>query len=284
MGIKVSVVTVCYNSEKEIEETLQSVLNQKFFEFEYVIKDGNSIDKTNRIIELYKEKFSNKNIKLEHIISEDKGIYDAMNQALKYCSGEWVIFMNSGDKFYNNLVLYDVFCGREWNDVDIIYGHTLMKVAKNYGIIINHDNRYLSKGWSMNHQSMFERRRLLREFPFDIQYKIVADYDHLLRISNECKFGKCNVIISVMNRDGVSNTHIALRNNENEGLRVRYNLNWKKKLVCISWVKEYVRKIFPFLEIICYVKNSMKRTLSFMDEEMNEKNNEKCRYKRESDL
>lgn len=265
MNEKVSIVTVCFNAEKEIEKTIKSVLGQTYQNYEYIIKDGGSEDNTNKIVESYKSKFEDKKIDIKYIANSDKGIYDAMNQSVKYCHGEWVIFMNAGDVFYNNQVLADVFEKNDWRCADVIYGHTLMKLSYNSGIIINHEASQLKKGWSMNHQSTFERLKILKEFPFDIQFKIVADYDHFLKISPNYKFCKCNLIISIMNRDGISNTNIALRNKEDSILNKKYNLCLKEKSWLISVIKEKVRAILPCIEEVFFVKNSMKRIVSFVD-------------------
>ncbi len=265
MGYMVSVVTVCFNAERELERTIKSVLSQSFRNFEYVLKDGDSSDSTNQIIQRYKKEFKDRQISMQHIISKDMGIYDAMNQAVSYCTGEWVIFMNAGDGFYDSQVLSDVFNKCCWDAVDVIYGHTLMKISSKYAIIINHDAEHLEREWSMNHQSIFERKRVLKNYPFEKDYQIVSDYDHLLRIYKTCVFSKCNVIISVMNREGVSNKRIVIRNKENMLLCQKYGIKMKRKSVLGSYIKECIRKAFPALEGFFYAKNSMKRTLCYIE-------------------
>lgn len=103
---KISVITICYNAEKEIERTMRSVLNQSFHDLEYVIVDGDSKDGTLRIINQVASDYPTRDVK---IISEpDKGIYDAMNKGIHIASGEWLNMMNAGDVFAGDDVLEKV--------------------------------------------------------------------------------------------------------------------------------------------------------------------------------
>lgn len=110
----ISIITVCYNAEQEIQQTLQSVLNQTYNPIEYIIIDGASTDNTLKIIEPYRDRLS-------HFISEpDNGIYDAMNKGLNHAKGQYVNFMNAGDIFkcsntVNNLM-------EKSDHSDLIYG------------------------------------------------------------------------------------------------------------------------------------------------------------------
>lgn len=259
----VSVVTICFNSESEIENTLKSVLEQDYKFMEYVIKDGNSVDKTNEIIKKYQSKFQSKGIGFKHIISKDKGIYDAMNIAVENCNGDWVIFMNSGDKFYNNTVLSDVFEYKNWY-ADIVYGHTLFQLLDNRGMIVNHNADFLEEGWSLCHQSLFVKKELLGKFPFDCKYRIVADYDQIYKLKKEgCVFHKVNTIISNVNREGLSNRFISLRNKEDNQLKEKYNLKFKKRSIFMGTIKQFIRGIVPVLEMLFFIKSHIKKTIQF---------------------
>lgn len=103
----VSVITICFNAEKEIGKTVKSVLNQSFDDYEFIIVDGMSNDGTLNVVNDIIKYYPNKKVR---IISEpDRGIYDAMNKGLKMASGEWVCMMNSGDCFASNNVLKEIF-------------------------------------------------------------------------------------------------------------------------------------------------------------------------------
>ena len=113
--VKISVVTVCFNSVSTLERTMLSVLNQTYPNIEYIIIDGGSTDGTVDIIKKYVDK-------LAYWVSEpDKGVYDAMNKGVLLATGDYTIFMNSGDRFYNNDVLAKFSCV-EFMDADLIYG------------------------------------------------------------------------------------------------------------------------------------------------------------------
>ena len=120
---KISIITVVFNSVNYIEETINSVINQTYSNIEYIIIDGSSTDGTKELINKYKTK-------IDYYISEkDHGIYDAMNKALNHVTGSWIVFMNSGDKFYNNKVLSDINLNSTY---DMYFGAT--KIISNNSI------------------------------------------------------------------------------------------------------------------------------------------------------
>lgn len=264
MNDKVTVVTVCFNAESVIENTIQSILDQDYQEIEYIIKDGGSTDKTNEIIDRYKPFFQKKGFLVKHIISKDKGIFDAMNIAVENCSGDWVIFMNSGDLFYNDTVLSDVFINKNWDSSDVLYGHTLVRISENRGYIVNHSHFFLEEGMSLCHQSLFVRKELVLKFPFDYHYKIKADYEQMLRLKrNGNIFTGINIIISDRSKEGVSNNLVALRNREDNILRMKYHLNWEKKSITLGYIKQIVKKIIPGLTMFWSIQKREKNIVKY---------------------
>ena len=120
---KISIVTVVYNGEETIEETILSVKNLSYSNVEYIIIDGGSTDETLNIIKKYEDK-------IDYWISEkDNGIYDAMNKGIKKATSEFVIFMNGGDTFFDENVLANIEKDLT-NDFDIYYGDNY-KVKEN---------------------------------------------------------------------------------------------------------------------------------------------------------
>lgn len=96
----ISVVTICFNEEKSLAATMGSVLSQTYDDFEYIIKDGGSTDRTLEIAEGFRQGFDERKIPFRIISGKDSGLYDAMNIAAEAASGSFVVFMNSGDLFF----------------------------------------------------------------------------------------------------------------------------------------------------------------------------------------
>ena len=170
---KVSVITVTYNCQSVIEETILSSINQSFKDFEFIVIDGSSKDRTLQIINKYSPLIS-------ILISEpDKGIYDAMNKGLATASGEWIIFMNAGDKFSDNDVLQKVFSSKKSISEDVIFGKCNLK----YGT-----------------------KEALGGICFDTNYKIAADYNMFKQLYNRgVVFKYIDIPISDMDMaDGLS--------------------------------------------------------------------------------
>ncbi|TDQ09841.1 glycosyltransferase family 2 protein [Pedobacter metabolipauper] len=180
MQPKLSVITIVYNNVKDIERTMLSVLGQSYPNLEYIIIDGASKDGTLERIELYRGKFAK-------LVSEpDKGIYDAMNKGLALATGEYVLFMNSGDELYDAETVSDVFDTA--NSADIYYGETEMFDSewKSLGQrrhcapeIFNW--RSFRYGMNISHQAIYVKRSLAK--PFDISYKYSADIDWIIKIA-----------------------------------------------------------------------------------------------------
>ncbi len=176
---KVSVVTVCYNSESTIEYTVKSVLDQNYSHLEYIIIDGGSTDKTVNIIKKYDREVS-------CIISEkDTGIYNAMNKGLDICTGDYVVFLNSGDCFCNRKVIEIII--KKSNDQDIVYGDLIL--IHNNGTCSRRQqpqiiNKFLFIYHTILHPATFVKRNLFQKYgEFDEQYAVSADFDFFLRVT-----------------------------------------------------------------------------------------------------
>ena len=179
MNEKITVVTVTYNCEGIIRETIDSVLKQSYHNIEYIIVDGASKDKTLDIVKEYKDRIT------KFVSEPDKGIYDAMNKAIKIATGDWIIFMNAGDVFCDNDVVTNCFSNNK-QKYAVIFGSWYRK----YGDKIElrdcnnpfYENKSRFKSMGFSHQSVFVKTDWARKYPFDLSYKLCADYNMIYQI------------------------------------------------------------------------------------------------------
>lgn len=181
--MKISVITVCLNEERTIRETIESVITQTKLPYEYLIIDGQSKDGTLEIAREYEVQFPWISIFSE----KDYGLYEAMNRGTLKSSGDYVVFLNSGDLFYNHLVLERLadIAGQIKALPDIFYGDVIRmrgekKIEEKYGSKAS-VFWLLLMGRMPCHQTMFTRRQLLEKYPFDYSYQITADYHFLMQ-------------------------------------------------------------------------------------------------------
>lgn len=177
--MKVTVVTAVLNDAGHIEQTILSVISQTDIEIEYIIVDGGSKDGTLELIGKYKDKIS-------LLISEpDRGVYDAMNKGIKYSTGDFVYFLNSGDVLLNPSILSKI----KFEDVNvrntIIYGNVVVAYGNIEALekprpFFNSKMKF--KGIGICHQSMFFPGELIRNEKYDLSYNIAADYDLAYRL------------------------------------------------------------------------------------------------------
>lgn len=205
--MRVSIVTVCFNSEKYIEKTIQSVLEQTYKDIEYIIIDGNSTDKTLEIVNNYRNRISK-------VISEkDNGIYDAMNKGIKEATGDIIYFLNSDDKFVDSQVIDDVVNEfLRMPEVGIIYGKivvTDLPVGFRNSVLLQ--DQIIGKKADFLKQSFAQQRIFVRQSVFakvgvfNLSYKIHADFDWLLSaFEGSIKIHFFNRDIAIMHSRGAS--------------------------------------------------------------------------------
>lgn len=183
--VKFSVITICLNMEEEIRNTITSVLDQTFTDFEYLVKDGGSKDSTIAIAESLAPAFSEKNVPYRIISSADSGIYDAMNQAVCEARGDWVVFMNAGDRFANESVLAQIVASGCLEKADIVYGDSILRNQNKYLYRKAADLDSIRYALPFSHQSVFTRRDLLGRTPYAPQYRVCSDYQFYLQAYQE---------------------------------------------------------------------------------------------------
>ncbi len=165
---KFSVVTVCLNAEDSIEATLHSVISQSIDLFEFIVVDGGSADATMAILEKYCSH-------IDIIVSEpDLGIYNAMNKGANLASGDYVIYMNANDIFFNSEVLDKVNAAIGDNEYSLVYGDYILNIGPaQYYVSANEDCR---GGIVTSHQAIFCKTEMLRAIGFDENFLLAADY------------------------------------------------------------------------------------------------------------
>lgn len=174
-----SIITVCFNSEKTIEKTIESVLNQTYKNIEYLIIDGNSMDGTMEIVKKYEPLFEGR---MKWVSEPDKGIYDAMNKGIRMASGKLIGIINSDD-YYEPTAVEDMISAMSDEAYQILYGflRTLSDgVERNISI---GSHLFLREGM-IAHPTCFVTKQLYDELgTYDTQFVSAADYDFMLRMA-----------------------------------------------------------------------------------------------------
>jgi len=211
--MKISIITPVLNSEKTIEQTVESVLKQTYPWVEYIIVDGGSSDKTLELLEKYRNKISK-------IISEkDSGIYDAMNKGIKIATGEIVAVLNSDDFYSHSKVLEKIAECFKKNTIDACYGNLVyvdrinMTKKVRYWKAGDFDKRRIKYGWIPPHPSFFVKKEWFEKFGyFRLDFFIAADYELLFRfILNSIKLFYLDEDIVHMREGGYSAKSISQR-------------------------------------------------------------------------
>jgi glycosyltransferase involved in cell wall biosynthesis len=201
----VSIITVCLNSEKTIEQTIQSVINQTYPNIEYIMIDGKSTDRTLDIIAKYRDKIS-------ILVSErDPGIYDAMNKGLKISKGDIINFLNAGDYLYNSSIIERIVSlFTKDNSLEMVYGDAIYydeTNKKDFYASFHIPNRYILFIRGICHQSIFTKKSAFDKFGnFNLKYSIYADHDWLLRVllKHRIKSYYYNIPVSFYLMGGIS--------------------------------------------------------------------------------
>ncbi len=226
--MKVSIITVCYNSEATIEATIKSVLAQSHSDIEYLVVDGASTDNTLAIIEKYKSKISK-------LISEkDSGMYYAINKGIALASGDVIAILNSDDVYANQHVIANVVAEFVSTGADSIYGDLQYVSRDNSDKIIRHwkSKPYCAdlffKGWMPPHPAFFVKRFCYEKFGcFNTGFKISADYELMLRLLYKYKITTSYIpqVLVKMKTGGLSNVTIKSRLQANLEDRKAWKIN-----------------------------------------------------------
>lgn len=254
MRPKISIITVCFNCEAHIEETIQSVIRQSYDNKEYLVIDGGSTDGTLSIIKKYRDK-------IDYFVSEpDKGISDAFNKGIAKASGEYIVMMNAGDlmaedalrKFANAYVPgYDVIKGNtiRWN-AETDFMSVEYPVIKYSAIPFN---------FQVCHQSTYISKTAYEKFgEYDTDLHVVMDFELMLRFTRlRAKFHSINENLAIFRMGGISQTSSNRRYNE---MKYAMTKNGHGKLNTTIFI-EYIRFRTFVRNIIDYINPDFKNRI-----------------------
>lgn len=205
--IRFTIITICLNAEDEIAGTIASVLSQTCTEYEYLIKDGVSRDRTVGIAESCAPAFAEKGIPFRVISQPDSGIYDAMNQAILQAQGEWVILMNAGDRFAGRSVLERVEKSGCLEQADVAYGDLILQNGELFRYKKADALENIRFALPFGHQSTLTSRALFANQLYSTAYKICSDHNFYLKMYLEGKrFVHFPEAISIFDIHGISSS------------------------------------------------------------------------------
>lgn len=259
---KISIITVSYNSAKTIEQTILSVINQSYKNIEYIIIDGGSTDGTVDIIKKYADKIA-------YWVSEsDEGIYHAMNKGIDIASGDYIYFLGSDDWLASDFVLVFMVDILILEKVDVLVGN-VFTVDEKYNIQyksnVKFDEHDLNAAYRIPHQGCFIDSKVIKQYKFDLSYKIAADYNLFLKLyfDKTKVFKYVDYAVAFYSNDGYSSKEdnfIALCNEDYSimlaaGIQEIYAIKRKKLPKSIGYIlKKNMKRIIYCLGIYRYIQ------------------------------
>ena len=239
--MKVSIITISYNSEQFIEQTIQSVVNQDYANIEYLIIDGQSTDGTLEIIHRYKDKITK-------IISEkDRGLYDAINKGIKNATGDIIGLIHSDDFLASHNVIskyVEIFqkTGAEgvYADLHYVQPHQTDKIVRNW-ISGKYQPDAFKKGWMPPHPTFYVRKEVYEKYGLyrDDVFRSAADYEFMLRVihKHRIKVAYLPMVTVKMRVGGVSNASLKNRIKANKEDQLAWKINGLKMPVLLPLLK-----------------------------------------------
>jgi glycosyltransferase involved in cell wall biosynthesis len=226
--MKVSIITVTYNSAQYLEDCIVSVINQSYKNIEYIIIDGKSIDHTVSVIQKYENKIH------KWVSETDRGMYDAINKGMEMCTGDIIGILNSDDIFDNNNVISNIVNAFEKNNVDSIYGDLKYVDPNNTSKIYriwkgkSYKRNLFLRGWMPAHPTFYFKRELFEKFGgYENHFYTAADYELMARFlfKNHASSFYLPKMIVKMRRGGQSNNNLRtrLRANRRDYLAMKKN-------------------------------------------------------------
>lgn len=257
---KLSIITICYN-EPNLESTCESIINQAWQDFEWIVVDGGSNKETLDIFEKYKDRMS------VFISEKDNGRYNAFNKALKYVKGEYIHFLNAGDYYFDNNVLLNVF-EKNMQEKDVLHGNLCFKGVKD--VIRTTDYKEIAPEFFINqtlfHPATFIKSKffnLQKGFYFDENYKIAGDLEMWIALAkSNASFEYIPYTISVFNTEGISENPKYNKLNKEEREKI-FNKYFSKEIINKERQKDMINKL-SFKEKFFSLKNNADKTYKML--------------------
>lgn len=247
--MKVSIITISYNSAETIEDTIKSVVSQDYPNIEYIIIDGASKDETLTIVGQYKDKIAK-------VISEkDKGIYDAMNKGVDHATGDIIGILNSDDYYYDESVISEVVRLFEQEQKDGLYADLVYVDRADPDRVIRYwksgsykDGKFL-RGWMPPHPTFFVKREVYEKYGlYSTDLRSAADYEFMLRVIHKHKISLSYMprILTKMRVGGMSNVSLKNRWRANMEDRRAWKINGLKP----KWYTLTVKPLSKLLQFL----------------------------------
>ena len=248
--MKVSIITVTYNSALTIEDTIQSVLEQTYPNIEYIIIDGESTDDTLQKIEPYSDKLS------KFVSEKDSGMYDALNKGIKLATGDIIGILNSDDFYTDKFVIEEVVkifleehSDAVYADLQYVDSNHTNKIIRNWKSGNYKPGDFLY-GWMPPHPTFFVKKDIYRKFGnFSMELKSAADYELMLRFihKHQIRLSYLKRVIVKMRAGGMSNSSLKNRMRANKEDRKAWSMNQITPRFYTLWFKP-LRKILQYLK------------------------------------
>jgi glycosyltransferase involved in cell wall biosynthesis len=251
--MKISLITVCYNSSKTLKDTIESVIKQSYSNIEYIIIDGNSKDDTLDIIKEYEKLFNERMI---WISESDKGLYDAMNKGIQMATGDVIGFINSDDLFcdYNAIEnIMGVF--KKDKTLDSVYADLFYVEQNNTDSIVRRwttgEQKKFRFGWHPAHPSFYIKKEVYNRYGlFNLNFKLAADFEIMLRFLEKHKISSFYLQESIIKMRLGGATNQSLKNIYNQNLEciMAFRLNNVKLNVFLYPFYRIVPKFLQFIK------------------------------------
>ena len=248
--MKVSIITISYNSAVTIEDTIQSVLTQGYTDIEYIVVDGGSTDGTVDIIKKYSGKIS------KFISEKDAGIYDAMNKGVALATGDVVGILNSDDVYASPTIIADVAKVFENEKASALYGDLVYVKKADLATTVRYwkskaySRKNFLKGWMPPHPAFFLKKEVYSQYGlYNTNFKISADYELMLRMlyKHEVSIVYLPKVLTKMRVGGESNNGFGSRIQANKEDRLAWKINGLSPSI-FTLIRKPLSKLIQFTQ------------------------------------